>query len=429
MHKSSSVILGILLSAVLICVPVFTVDGKSSQKVLRIMVSEGSSGRTISQAMKDYEAAKGVKVEVLSYPYGDTHDKQLLELRNKSKNIDIVNVDSQIWLAELNSYLQPLQPYIQKSKFDTGIYVPSMLNMFTMKIQNQNRLLALPMRIGGWVLIYRTDLLKAKNLPVPKTMDEFLSTAQKLTEDNVYGFSAAFKQTNYLVAQWVPFLYSFGGNILNENMTKAVFNSPQGRKATQFLIDLYKKYKVVPPSAIDYEQDGVISSMQQGITAMAITYSPYFQEINNSQKSKFAGNFAVAPFLPYDKESGLTSGITEISGWGLGVSKYSANKELAWDVIKFVCGEEEQRKLAVQNNNSPSVSKTFNDPEYIKVYPEAKSVLTSLQGAKSRPGTLRWTRVEDVLSRELSAAITGQKTVNKMLEDAEKEVNQILGAK
>ena len=378
--------------------------------------------------MKDYEAAKGVKVEVLSYPYSDMHDKQLLELRNRSKNIDIVNIDSQIWLAELNSYLQPLKPYIQKSKFNTGIFVPSMLNMFTMQVKNEKRLFALPMRIGGWVLIYRTDLLKAKNLTVPRTMDEFLSASQKLTDSGVYGFSAAFKQTNYLVAQWDPFLYSFGGSILNDNMTKAAFNSPQGRKATQFLIDLYKKYKVVPPSAIDYEQDGVISSMQQGITAMAITYSPYFSEINDPKKSKFSGNFAVAPILPYDQDSNLDSGVTEISGWGFGISKFSTNKDLAWDLIRFVCGEEEQKKLAVENNNSPTVANIFNDPDYLKIYPEAKAVLSSLQGAKSRPGTIRWTRIEDALAKGLSSAITGEKTVNQMLADAEKEVNAILAA-
>ncbi|HBF38289.1 MAG TPA: hypothetical protein DDW50_13320 [Firmicutes bacterium] len=426
MNKKLAFILDVLACAALFLAPVFAVYGSNPQKVLRIMVSEGSSGRAISQAARDYEAAKGVKVEVLSYPYGDMHDKQLLELRNRSKNVDIVNVDSQIWLAELNGYLQPLKPYIQKTKFDTGIYVPSMLNMFTMSVHKEKTLLALPMRVGGWVLIYRTDLFKAKNLAVPKTTDEFLSVAQKLTEGNVYGFAAAFKQTNYLVAQWDPFLYSFGGNILNDKMTKAAFNSPQGKKATQFLVDLYRKYKVVPPSAIDYEQDGVISSMQQGITAMAITYSPYFPEINDPKKSKFSGNFAVAPVLPYDKDSGLNSGVTEVSGWGFGISKYSANKDLAWDLIKFVCGEAEQKKLAVENHNSPTVSQAFKDPEYLKVYPEATAVLTSLQGAKSRPGTIKWTRIEDALSKGLSTAITGEKTVDKMLADTEKEVNAIL---
>ena len=390
---------------------------------VRVLLSKGGSGTVIGNGIKAYAASSGKPVEIIEYPYAEVREKQLLDLTSKAGDIDMISIDGPIWLAELNPFLDPIDSYIQRDKVDTGIFIGSMLDMFRAA---GGKIFGLPVRIGGWVLIYRTDLFAAAGLKPPVTMDEFLSTAQKLSANNVYGFAAAFKQTNYLVAQWVPFLYSFGGNILDKDMKKAAFNEPKAIAATKFLIDLFRVHKVVPPSAIDYEQTNLVTVMQQGLTAMAITYSPYFLVMNDPKTSKFPGKFAVSPVMPFDKASGLSTGITELSGWGFGLNQASKRKDSTWSLIKYMGSEATQRTLAVKYNNSPTVASVYNDPDYLKVYPEAKAVLNSLSNAKSRPGVRQWTKIEDTLAKELSAAVNGLKTIEQALADAEAQVNSIL---
>lgn len=413
---------GIVAAAVAVVLVALVINSRQGREKesLTLIVSAGGSGQTFQAAAQHFTEATGIEVNVVQYPYAEVREKQLLELTSGTGNLDIVSVDGRIWLAELHPYLEPLR--LEES--DLGDFVPSMLDLF--RYGQERTLYALPVRVGGWVLMYRKDLFDAAGLTAPKTWDDFLAAARRLTKGGVYGFAPALQQGNYLVAQWVPFLRSFGGELLTPDETKAAFNSPAGRKATQFFVDLYRKHKVVPPGAISYEHDGVIAAMQQGLAAMALTYSPNFLAMNDPEKSKVAGRLAVAPAIPYDPAAGLSTGITEISGWGFGIAKVSRHKEAAQKFIRFVTSREEQLRLALENTNAPTIKSVYTSSEYLTIFPAASGVAEALSSARSRPGVAVWTNVEDVLAAELSAALNGVKTVERALQDAETQVNRLL---
>lgn len=398
---------------------VFTLSllwGAASAQELTLLASAGGSGRTFEVAAQHFTEATGIPITVIQYPYAELREKQLLELVSGTGNLDIVSVDGAIWLAELAPYLEPL------TDVEVSSLIPSMVDIFTVN----DTLYAVPVRIGGWVLIYRQDLFNEAGIEPPQTWDAFLEAAQTLTSGDVYGFAPAFRQGNYLVAQWAPFLYSYGGSILNEDNTAAAFNTPEGITATQFLVDLAREHNVVPPGAVTYEHADVITAMQQGLTAMALTYSPYYLNMNDPEESTVAGNLAVSPFIPYAADSGLETGITLISGWGFGIASDSNNKEAARQFLEFMASPEEQLRLAVENANAPTASAVFEDETYLEAFPAATQVAQALGSARERPGIGQWTTVEDILARELSAAIGGDKTVEEALADAEQAVNETL---
>lgn len=382
---------------------------------LTLLVSAGGSGRTFEASANRFQAQTGIKVRAIQYPYAEVREKQLLELVGKTGNIDVVSIDGSIWLPELKPFLKPLDGV------DTSNLIPSMVDLF----RSDGQLLALPVRIAGWVLIYRKDLFDKEGLALPQTWAEFRATAQKLTKDGVYGFVPALKQGNYLVVQWIPFLFGHGGAILSPDKKRAAFNTPAGLKATEYFIGLIKD-GLVPPGAKSYEQSDIITAMSQGIGAMAITYSPYYLNMNNPKESKVAGKLDIAPFLPYDPAAGLKTGRTLISGWGFGVADSSRYPEEAKRFIQFIAGDAEQKRIAVENNNAPTSAAVYRDPDYLKAYPAAASVLKALESAEDRPLIENWTVVEDILARELSAAVAGTKTPQQALTDAEKAVNAAL---
>jgi multiple sugar transport system substrate-binding protein len=391
--------------------------GAVHAQTLTMLVSSGGSGRTFEAAAKHFSAATGTPVNVIQNPYAEVREKQLLELVGKTGNLDVISVDGTIWMPEVAPFLDP----IDEQTTDTKHLVPSMVDLF----RADGKLAALPVRIAGWVLIYRKDLFDAAGLKPPTTWEEFRSAAKTLTKDGVYGFAPALRQGNYLVVQWIPFLFSHGGQILSKDRTEAAFNSPEGVKATQFFVDLVRD-GLVPPGATAYEQSDIITAVSQGIAAMALTYSPYYLNMNNPKESKVAGKLAIAPSLPRDPAIGMTTGRTLISGWGFGVAASSRNKKEAHQFIRFVASEAEQKRLAVENNNAPTASAIYKDPDYLKVFPAAADVQQALASASDRPLVESWTMIEDILARELSAAVTGTKTVKEALDAAEKAVNAAL---
>lgn len=396
-------------------------DGEAdvSDQSLSMIVSSGGSGDTFGSAAEMFTEETGIQVNVVDYPYAETRENQLLELSNNTGNIDIVMIDGEIWLAELEEYLEPLD----YADDEIDHLISSMVDIFR---SDQDELYALPVRIGGWVLMYREDLFEEEGLEVPETWDEFLHIAQTLTKDGMYGFAPAMGQTNYLTAQWLPFLRSFGAEILTEDQTSAAFNNEQGIKATQFFVELYTEHQVVPSGAITYEHDHVVTSIQQGESAMALTFSPNYLPMNDSESSLVADNMAVSPIIPYDPDSGLDTGITEVSGWGFGIAEMSENKEAAQKFIEFVTSDEIQLRMAMENNNAPTASAVYEHEEYLEQYPAAPEIAQALESARSRPGVENWTQIEDILAAELSAAINNIKTVEEALDEAEEAVNNLL---
>jgi len=396
---------------------------------LRMLASAGGSGASFAAGVSEFERDTGIKVDFIQAPYAEVREKQLLELTSGSGTLDIVSVDDQVWLPELFHYLEPLEPYVRRDSLDLNAYVPAMLNLYryTDPVRNQSALYALPIRVGGFVLIYRKDLLQQAGIAQPpRTMDEFLADARALTHGGQYGIAFALKQTNYLTSQFFPILRSFGADVLDHTRAHPAFNTPLGREATQFFVDLYRKYKVIPQGAITYEQDSVIAAMQQGLTAMTITYSPYVVVMNNPKASKFAGQFTVASQLPYSRDSGLKTGVTMINGWGFGVSRDSRSKDAAWQFVKYMASPKAQDLMAIKYANSPTLKEVYQNREFQAVFPEALPVLSVLDHASSRTGVVQWTRIEDIMSATLSAALVGDKSVPDALADAERQVTQIL---
>lgn len=391
---------------------------------LRIFGSTGASGRAWSAVVEKFQEDTGINVELVQYPYEELHEKLLFELSTGSPSLDVVIVDDLIWLADLYKFMEPLEPYIEKSGYDLSQNVESMVNLFKWTDHGEEHLYALPARVGGRALIYRKDLIPEP----PRTFEELLEIAIDITENNpnMYGFVASLSQHNDLVADYLPFLRGFGADVFSEDLSRPIFNSPEGIEATRFFADLYLKYEVIPKGAVTYNHDGTILAMQQGLAAMTITYSPYIHEMNDPEKSPFAGNFAMAPFIPYAKNSGLENGISTLSGWGFGISRFSRNKELAWEFVQYVAKEETQLYLAIVHGNAPTAKSVFTNKEYLAIDPYGEVLLQVYANGAPRPAGNKWVQVEDILAAELSAIFAGDKTVEQALNDAERRVLRIL---
>jgi multiple sugar transport system substrate-binding protein len=411
--------------AVVVLLFVLTFTMCASAAKLRIFGGTGASGRAWSAVVEKFQKDTGIEVELLQFPYAELREKLLFELSTGSSSLDVVIVDDLIWLADLYKFMEPLEPFIEKTGYDLSQNLESMVNLFKWTDDNgDEHIYALPARVGGRALVYRKDLIPEP----PRTFEELLEIAIDITKNNpgMYGYVASMSQHTDMVADYLPFLRGFGADVFSEDLTRPIFNSPEGLAATQFFVDLYQKYEVVPKGAVTYNHDGTILAMQQGLAAMTISYSPYIHEMNDPEKSPYAGNFAMAPYIPYAKDSGLETGVSTLSGWGFGISKFSHNKDLAWEFVQYVAKTETQLWLAIEHGNAPSAKAVFSNPEYLAIDPFAETVLEVYAHGAPRPAGNKWVQVEDVLAAEVSAALAGEKTAEQALQDAEQRVLRIL---
>ena len=122
--------------------------------------------------------------------------------------------------------------------------------------------MAVPFDNHGWLLWYNTKLISDAGLDpenLPKNGTEFIEWAQKLTTDvngkhpNEEGFDPDNVDVWAMEFTWPRYtipttLWQFGGDVTNEDGTKALLDSPESIAAIQYWHDMMYKYHVAPPA-------------------------------------------------------------------------------------------------------------------------------------------------------------------------------------
>ncbi len=121
----------------------------------------------------------------------------------------------------------------------------------------------LPLQYITTYLYLRQDWFEKEGLQTPKTFDNFLTAARALTDNDRWGFGLRGDAGG--VDFWCTFVIGGGAEFRKDGLS-----GPAALAANQWYIDLYRKYKVCPPSS---PTDGflqIINNMKAGRTAMTI---------------------------------------------------------------------------------------------------------------------------------------------------------------
>ena len=114
-----------------------------------------------------------------------------------------------------------------------------------------------------------------------------------------------------------------------------------------------------------------------------------------------------------------------IGNWMMGVTANAKQPELAAQFLTFITSSEIQKAM-VEHGGVPTRKSVYLDQELAAQYKHFPTQLEALQNSVARPRTAKWSRVEEALGTELSAAIAGTKSVESALSDANQAINQIM---
>lgn len=206
-------------------------------------------------------------------------------------------------------------------------------------------------------LWYRTDLLAAAGLPVPRTWDAQLKAAKAMTKAEIYGNSLPYGRTSMTSTMMVNFVHQAGGLIVNPDGSVG-FNSPSTVAALEFLAAIFP---YAPPGATNYSWGEVLNSFVTGRAAMA-PYTGRPIAIVAAQNPKLLDKISVTAY-PW-RASGHPAFDVPFNSLFIpkGAPHVAAAKELA--VALFEKKNYIEFLLTAPGHNLPSLKSVAASPEF-----------------------------------------------------------------
>jgi multiple sugar transport system substrate-binding protein len=392
-------------------------------------LTEDVWNKSLNEAMDIFHKQHpNIKVILEPVSYKDKETKYTVESA-AGKAPDVFHVHAfSLPMFFSKGYAKDLTPFIRKEgpKFlDAWYPLPLKLVKYKGKIH------AMPGDYMTMVLFYNTEMFKAAGLDPnapPKTWDQFLEYAKKLTRDtngdgkvDQWGFGVVGAKDPGFSMRFSPFLWSFGGDYLTPDMKKSALNSPEAKEAFTFFVELYTKYKVVPPGLTAMNAQEVRTELAQKKAAMILGSGwtpPIVNAINPQLKA-----FEVLKAAPAPMKRKQATAIW-LSSWVMSPNTKHPNE--AWKLIKFITSKEMELKWFVDNRVTSSRKDVSGVAPEILNDKFASVMASQLPYGKVEPQIKQWPEIMDTFTTSLQEAVVGMKTPEKALSEAHERINAIL---
>ena len=210
-----------------------------------------------------------------------------------------------------------------------------------------------------------------------------------------------------------------GAELMNAAGTRTFFDKPAVVEALQYWVNLSREQRVHPPGIVEW--GNTPNDFLDGKAAMIWTTSGNLGNL----KAKAGFDFGVG-MLPGNKRFGSPTG-----GGNFYVFRKTtpARQKAAFRFIQWMVAPERTARWGIDSGYiavSPAAWETGAMKDYVKSFPRAAVARDQLQQAVAELSTHENQRVTRALNAGLAAALTGAKTPQQALKDAQAEAERIL---
>jgi trehalose/maltose transport system substrate-binding protein len=399
----------------------------ASAQAATISISCGAVGLELQlcQTGADAWAKKtGNQVKVISTPNSSTERLALYQqmLAANSADIDVYQIDV-IWPGILANHFIDLSQHIDQAQIDQN---------FKAIIENNTvdgKLVAMPWFTDAGVLYYRKDLLEKYSKKPPVTWQELTDTAKAVVDgehaagnSKMLGFVFQAKAYEGLTCDALEWVDSFGGGTIVDDQGKITINNPKAAEA----IDLAGSWigKLAPEGVLNYSEEESRGVFQSG-NAVFMRNWPYAWALGNAGDSAVKGKIGVT-VLPMGGTDGKHA--ATLGGWQLAVSKYSANADVAADLVKYLTSADEQKRRAIEGSYNPTIAKLYQDPDVLAASPFFGDLYETFTHAVARPSKVtgaKYNQVSSEFFNAVHAVLSGKTDAATSLAALEKKLDRL----
>ncbi|MDP9272862.1 MAG: extracellular solute-binding protein [Chloroflexota bacterium] len=398
-------------------------SGGTSKATLTIAAVAGVEDVGLKKLAPMYTAKTGVKITIVEAPYATLYTKLVNSFQANDATYDLVMMDDP-WMPKFGTVdaLTPLEPLgikkdtdIAQVVWDVGTWPPPHGAVPPSEKDKTAALLGVTIVGNVEMFMWRKDITPTG----PASYDEVLANAKAQNKPNFAGYIIRGKATNPVVADFLPILWSFGGDVFDDSWN-VVFDNDKSLAAVKFLVEDLKAVAQAGPASSDASERDKAMASGQGYQS-----STWPGEINTAVLGPGTTVKGKVGFQPIPKgPSG--NGVGMMGNWMLGIPKASKNQQAAADFIKWMLQADTQKTYA-QNGGIPSRTSVLKDASLQDANPYFSVLADAFQAPPNwRPRTDQWNAVETIIGTELNKALAGQQSAQDVVTNASKQIRTLM---
>jgi len=392
--------------------------GQTETVTLKVIMEEVPDTDIVMGMLDEFhQAHPGIRMDIEALPYDQMRDKIVASFLAPRATYDLIVVDNP-WMYDFASagYLEPLDDRIRQAgdAYNYEDFAKPLRDI----AEVDGKVYAIPFYNYALGLIYRTDLFEEKGLRPPATLDELMDAARQLKSGDMAGIAMTPQRGYKVFEEWGNWLFAAGGAIQDE-AGNVVLDSPQAREALTKYIQTYKES--APANSLNWAFDEALRATAGGQAAMMLSYNWMLPTLNNPDgpAGELAGKFGLAE---------VPGGKAVLGAWFWAIPANSNNKDAAWTFVHWLTSPEQDTKRVIAGG-APVRDSVMDDPRVHEqgfgqeYYATVKEILKDASPLGDGPGA---EEMIQAVGLELSAAVSGQKSVDQAIADAAKQAGEIM---
>ena len=386
----------------------------------------GPITKIIDGYVADFEKENpGIKLKpIYSGSYQESITKALTAVKSGDPPVTSILLSTDMFTLIDEDAIVPFDDLVKTA--DDQAWLKSFYPGFMENSQTGGKTWGIPFQRSTIVLYYNKDAFKEAGLDPnkpPGTWTEMADYAQKLTKRDASGkvtqWGVQIPSSGFPYWLFQGLAIENGVNLMNTAGTETYYDRPEVIAALQYWVDLVKKQKVHPEGIVEWGTTP--KDFFERTVAMMWTTTGNLTNVRSNAKF----DFGVA-MLPANKQRGSPTG-----GGNFYLFKKStqAQREAAFKFIKWVTTPQRAAQWGIDTGYVAVRADAWDTPamkQYVAGFPPAAVARDQLPYAKAELSTHDNQRVTKALNDGLQAALTGAKTPEQAMKDAQRESERLL---
>lgn len=365
--------------------------------------------------LADFTRQTHIPVSLIHIPDQYPHKLRLMVAARTVPDVMFIANQDMAGFA-IHGVFRDLKPFLaQDPSVKTSDFYPQALAAMSWK----GTLYALPRDISNLVVFYNKDLFRQAGVPFPGpnwTVADLMKIAPRLTcrTCNPQHWAIGFQPQPLL---WTPWVWSFGGDVMNPAMTRCTLDDPPARAGLDFYVDLRNRYHYAPTDT----QTGN-ATMTQLFAGGRLAMFVYGRWAVPAYRKNLTFDWDVAPF-----PRGPAGSIVDADASGWAISTATRHPGRAWKLVKFLASKPSIAAFTRSGLIVPARPDVADSPDFLSGKPEHSRVF--LDVIKSARPTLIPPSYDEItwdLIDDLAPAWTGQEPLDQALGPESARITELL---
>jgi sn-glycerol 3-phosphate transport system substrate-binding protein len=386
----------------------------------------GPITKIIDQYAADFEKENpGVKVRpIYSGSYQESITKALTAVKSGEPPVTSILLSTDMFTLIDEDAIVPFDELVKTP--EDQAWLKGFFPGFMENSQTGGKTWGIPFQRSTVVLYWNKEMFKEAGLDPnrpPANWKEQLEYAQKLTRRDASGkvtqWGIQIPSSGFPYWLFQGLAIQNGVNLMNAAGTETYYDRPEVIEALQYWVDLARKHKVHPEGIVEWGTTP--KDFFERKMAMMWTTTGNLTNVKNNAKF----DFGVA-MLPAGKQRGSPTG-----GGNFYLFKKStpAQRDAAFRFVKWITQPARAAQWGIDTGYVAISQAAFDTPamkQYAAGFPAALVARDQLPYAKAELSTHDNQRVTKALNDGLQAALTGTKTAEQAMKDAQREADRLL---